>query len=93
MTDWREELIEKMARYLSAINDVDPEPYSEWCDENWHYYEPVARVALVIAEPVIRERCAKIADHRAEMGGNVPNEYSLACRHIASAIREGGKDE
>jgi hypothetical protein len=50
-------------------------------------YEHAARAALAVAEPVIREQCAKICegDFDAEMKGY--GDY------FATAIREGGKDE
>lgn len=48
-----------------------------------------ARAALAVAEPVIREQCAKIAEDQEKywFSGN------LACRDIATAIRKGGNDE
>ena len=51
-------------------------------------YNCEARAALAVAEPVIREECAKIAEQRVTTVGNGKDEYSLACRHFAAAIRE-----
>ena len=58
----REGLIEKMARHIAVSDDRMPDPNSEWCDENWHCYIPEARAALAVAEPVIREECARIIE-------------------------------
>ena len=48
MTDWREELIEKMAKAIAA-RPQDSE-------DRWWIWEPEARAALAVAEPVIREQ-------------------------------------
>ncbi len=56
MTDWREELIEKMARYIACASSSEDDPTTEWCDENWPAHENQARAALAAAEPVIREQ-------------------------------------
>jgi len=56
MTEWREELIEKMARYIACASSSEDDPDSEWCDENWPAHENQARAALAVAEPVIREQ-------------------------------------
>jgi hypothetical protein len=50
----------------------------------------MARAALKVAEPVIREQCAKICDRR-YMGDN--NREDMEARRCAAAIREGGKDD
>jgi hypothetical protein len=89
----REELIEKMARALAVHDGITPDPNSEWCNENWHYWMPEARAALEVAEPVIRDECAEECERRATAVGNGKDEYALACRHNAAAIREGGKDD
>ena len=78
MTDWREELIEKMAKAIAA-RPQDSE-------DRWWIWEPEARAALAVAEPVIREQCAKIA----EKSFGIQGHYAI---HIAAAIREGEKDE
>ena len=78
MTDWREELVEKMAKAIAA-RPQDSE-------DRWWIWEPEARAALAVAEPVIREQCAKIA----EKSFGIQGHYAV---HIAAAIREGGKDE
>jgi hypothetical protein len=56
MTEWREELIEKMARYIACASSSEDDPDSEWCNENWPAHEHQARAALAVAEPVIREQ-------------------------------------
>ena len=71
MTDWREELIEKMARALAQSH------------VNGLVYQDAARAALAVAEPVIREQCAALAERM----GVVADGYN-----VAAAIREGGKD-
>ncbi len=55
MSDWRKQLIEKMAWALAAHDDTTPDPNSEWGNENWHCWIPEARAVLAVAEPVIRE--------------------------------------
>lgn len=70
----REELIEKMVAAL--IN-------SRLMGFN---SENTARAALAVAEPVIREQCAGIA----EKSFGIQGHYAI---HIAAAIREGGKDD
>ena len=86
--DEREELIEKMAKAWWECEDDDPlkwENITEWSKENVRRH---CRTALAVAEPVIREECAKIAEQRVTTVGNGKDEYSLACRHFAAAIRE-----
>jgi hypothetical protein len=48
VTDWREELIEQMAKAI-AVRPQDSE-------DRWWIWEPEARAALAVAEPVIREQ-------------------------------------
>ena len=48
MTEWREELIEKMAKAI-AVRPQDSE-------NRWWIGAPEARAALAVAEPVIREQ-------------------------------------
>ncbi len=79
MTDWREELVEKMAKAIAA-RPQDSE-------DRWWIWEPEARAALAVAEPVIREQCAKIAD-KTPYAFNVAKDMNT----IAAAIREGGND-
>ena len=79
MTDWREELVEKMS--LVMFEYVDKQGRLTFRD--------VARAALAVAEPVIREQCAKICDRR-YMGDN--NREDMDARRCATAIREGGND-
>jgi hypothetical protein len=47
----------------------------------------IARAALEVAEPVIREQCARIAD-KTPYAFDAKNDMNT----IAAAIREGGKD-
>lgn len=91
MSNWREELVEKMAK---AAWESDGTRDWRRADGDWlQLYLREARAMLKVAESVIREKCAGEADHRAKTVGNGEDEYSLACRHIADAIREGGKNE
>lgn len=79
MTDpEREELIEKMANAMFASKQYN----------GCFTLTDMARAALAVAEPVIREECAKMAEKRACM---------IDCCEatgvkIAAAIREGGED-
>ena len=75
--DEREELIEKMVRALAQSH------------VNGLVYQDAASAALAVAEPAIREECAKMAEKRACM---------IDCCEatgvkIAAAIREGATDE
>lgn len=79
MTDWREELIEKMAK---AAYESD----GSTCDMLLETYLTEFRAALAVAEPVIRERCAEIAEKSLGTWGAANALY------IAAAIREGGKN-
>ncbi len=84
MTDWREELIEKMAERINEMR-LFQSTNTE-----------TARAALAVAEPVIREQCAKIAEN---YGYDVSaSKYASsvgamcacgAANDIAAAIREG----
>lgn len=74
----REELVEKMAQEISRYNYDTP----------WQFFIPEARAALDVAEPVIREQCARIAD-KTPYAFNVAKDMNT----IAAAIREGGKNE
>ena len=73
----REELIEKMAERINEMR--------LFLSTN----AEIARAALAVAEPMIREQCARMAEKRACM---------IDCCEatgvkIAAAIREGGNDE
>ena len=81
MTDWREELIEEMAKAIAA-RPQDSE-------DRWWIWEPEARAALAVAEPVIREQCAQICERR-YMGDNTRED--MEAKRCAAAVREGGKD-
>ena len=84
----REELIEKMAK--AAFESGGTMRWSYVRDESTIYnWIREARAALAIAEPVIREQCAKMAEKRACM---------IDCCEatgvkIAAAIREGWKED
>lgn len=78
----REELIEKMARYIACASSSEDDPESDWCYENWPAHENQARAALAAAEPVIREQCAE----------DVLKWCVCRPAEIAAAIREGGND-
>lgn len=83
----REELIEKMAKRIDEMR-LFQSTNAE-----------IARAALAVAEPVIREQCAKIAEN---FGNDVSaskyaSSFSGKCvisasLGIADAIRERGKD-
>ena len=79
MTDWREELIEKMAKAAWESDGTT-------CDMLLETYLTEFRAALAVAEPVIREQCAG-AYLEETMDG-----WQLR-RKISAAIRGGGKDE
>lgn len=81
----REELIEKMARYIACASSTEDDPESDWCYENWPAHENQARAALAVAEPVIREQCAEAA-------AAIAKEHltDAVARVVAAAIREGG---
>jgi len=78
----REELIEKMARALAQSH------------VNGLVYQDAARAALAVAEPVIREECAKIAaSHNGCEISISEGQWCEAVDEIAAAIREGATDE
>lgn len=87
MTDWRDKLIEKMARaaWNSDGNDIDWKILDSYTQST---YLHECRAALEVAEPVIRERCAEAA-------AAIANEHltDTVARLVAAAIREGGKDD
>jgi len=95
VTDWREELVEKMAREISRYNYDTP----------WQFFIPEARAALAVAEPVIREQCAGMADAIAKDYRGYRDHFSHSepytseqiaaetAEQVAAAIREGGKDD
>lgn len=79
--DWREELIEQMADAMFA------------CDEGGTLrVDVMARAALSVAEPAIRERCARIADAIAKDYRVYRDHFPHAegAEQVAAAIREGG---
>ena len=77
--DWREELIKKVATAIAV--------YAKDDEDDWWIWEPEARAALAVAEPVIREQCAKMAEKSLGTWGAANALY------ISAAIREGGNDE
>jgi len=83
----REELIEKMAK--AAWERDGCLIWEKSSARGRKLYLGEARAALAVAEPVIREQCAQECERRATGVGNGKDEYSLACKHIAAAIREG----
>lgn len=89
-TDWRKVLAVEIAKNL-CIDKKDFDTL-EWGAKD--YFLTQARAALAVAEPVIREQCAKIA-------GAIAADYRVYRDHfphaegaaqVAAAIREGGKD-
>ncbi len=77
MTDWREELAEKMAERINEMR-LFQSTNTE-----------TARAALAVAEPVIREQCAALAERM----GVVADGYNVAeaIREKRSFATEGGK--
>lgn len=85
MNDWREELIEKMAKAAWECDTLRKwEDISKWMQEGVRWD---CRAALAVAEPVIREQCAKKCE------GDFDSEMKGYGAYFAAAIREGGKDE
>ena len=80
----REKLIEKMAK---AAWESDGTLNWEGVEFGRKIYLLEARAALAVAEPVIREQCAGIAD-KTPYAFNVAKDMNT----IAAAIREGGED-
>lgn len=73
MTDWRNELIKDVT---NAMYKVENMPYLKLL--------VMARAALAVAEPVIREHYADLADRMGVIADG---------HNVAAAIREGGQDE
>jgi len=94
VTDWREELIEKMAKAIAA-RPQDSE-------DRWWIWEPEARAALAVAEPVIREQADNaLREENARLQGllreahvkmEANNLWSNLRHRVAAAIQEGGND-
>ena len=94
MTDWREELVEKMAKAI-AVRPQDSE-------DRWWIWEPEARAALAVAEPVIREQADNaLREENARLQGllreahvkmEANNLWSNLRHRVAAAIRDGGED-
>ena len=87
----REELIEKMAKAAwpsdaAVIWDACPILLRQKYLNN-------ARAALEVAEPVIREQCAEMADAIAKDYRAYRDHYphSEGAEQVAATIREGGK--
>jgi len=80
--DPREELIDRMAR-AALNNEVDRVGWGKAAENGCAIYFRSARAALAVAEPVIREQCAALAERM----GVIDDGYN-----VADAIREGGKD-
>lgn len=91
-SDWRKVLAVEIARNL-CIDKKDFDTL-EWGAKE--YFLTQARAALAVAEPVIREQCARIAEgellHFPKLT-KAGKGYNQACNEVAAAIREGGKDE
>ena len=85
----REELIEKMAKAWWGFECDDPLKWENVSERLQAKVRRYCRALLAVAEPVIREECARMAEKRSCM---------IDCCEatgvkIAAAIREGGKDE
>lgn len=79
----RQELIEKLALVIARA------------DHKLSGYDEMARAALAVAEPVIREQCARMAEgellHFPKLT-KAGKGYNQACNEVAAAIREGGNE-
>ena len=83
-----EELIEKMATEMFASKQYN----------GCFILMDMARAALAVAEPVIREECARIADREANADTGFEKSDFLdgivfGAKMIAAAIREGGNED
>jgi hypothetical protein len=78
MTEWRNELIKDVTNAMFKVENMQ-------CSK----LLVMARAALAVAEPVIREQCAEMAEKRACM----IDCCEATGMKIAAAIREGGKDD
>ena len=107
MTDWREELIEKMARAVLASLPTRRE-WDDLLKHNRNVYLRQARAALAVAEPVIRERAnVALREENARLQDLLDNALGWlddkehekpllsvdSTRAARAAIREGGKDD
>ena len=79
MTDWRAELIKDMINAMYKVENMQ-------CSK----LLVMARAALAVAEPVIREQCAEIARYKVLTSEDCCDATG---EKIAAAIREGGKSE
>jgi len=79
MNDWREELIETIALQIGRAQ------FGDWVINPTEKMREQARAALAVAEPVIREQCAEMAEKSLGTWGAANALY------IAAAIRKGGK--
>jgi hypothetical protein len=88
MTDWREELIEKMALQIGKAQ------FGDWVINPTEKMREQARAALAVAEPVIREQCVKMADAIAKDYRVYRDHFPHAegAEQVAAAIREGGEN-
>ena len=84
MTEWRAELIKDVTNAMFKVENMQ-------CST----LLVMARAALAVAEPVIREECAKIADATAKDYRVYRDHWSHAegAEQVATAIRDGGKSE
>ena len=87
--DEREELIEKITQNIVVACGYRMTPTRRLIVQSH------ARAALAVAEPVIREECARIAEgellHFPKLT-KAGKGYNQACNEVAAAIREGGED-
>ena len=88
----REELIERMAQAALESDEA-----SRWCEASEairNIYLREAHAALAVAEPVIREECARAAEgfeaNRDWVSGSL---WGNIRREVAAAIREGEKGD
>ena len=86
----REELIDKMAH--AAWESDGFESWEKVRKNGKTLYLREARAALAVAEPVIREQCAKIADATAKDYRVYRDHWPHAegAEQVAAAIRGGG---
>jgi hypothetical protein len=78
MTEWRNELLKDIINAMYKVENMQ-------CSK----LLVMARAALAVAEPVIREQCAQICERR-YMGDNTRED--MEAKRCAAAVREGGED-
>ncbi len=70
------------------MSDVSERITCSFCGGSWTHHKDQSAIDAAVAEE--RERCAKIADGRADKWGGKDAITRDICRRIAAAIRAGG---